>query len=220
MNKASEKPVEKFKSPAKRAKWALIFLYLEIAFSAIVIFFDIYFLYLLNLMNNGEMVSDAHFISLENFEIYIGLIVIAVSLTSLVLFLVWFYRVYKNLAVFKSKRDRSPAWAIWSYFIPFANLFIPYLTMKETWLTSFKSKEKTEVKHSFVIGWWALYIISAIYAQVAARIWLAADSIEMYTIAYQHDIGSSIFLIGSSFLTILLIKKITQAQIEKKQREV
>jgi hypothetical protein len=218
MNQASDKPVEKFRSPEIRAKLALIFIYLEIALSAIVVFLDIYFLYLLNKINNGETISDTYFSSLENFEMYLALIVIAVSLTSLILFLVWFYRVYKNLTAFKAKRDRSPAWAIWSYFIPFVNFVIPYLTMKETWLTSLKSKEKGEVKHSFVQGWWALYLISAIYAQIAGRIWLAADSLEIYTIAYQHDIGSSIFLAGSGVVTIFLIKKITQAQVEKKQR--
>jgi hypothetical protein len=61
-----------------------------------------------------------------------ALIVLALlGVVSAVLYLVWIYRASANLWVLPGRRDRMrPGWAVGGYFIPLANLVMPYLGMR------------------------------------------------------------------------------------------
>jgi hypothetical protein len=53
-------------------------------------------------------------------------------------FLVWVYRALSNVPSLGARgTDLSPGWVIVSFFIPFFNLFIPYLAMRKLWQASF-----------------------------------------------------------------------------------
>ncbi len=58
-------------------------------------------------------------------------------LLTAVLFLLWLYRVYANLAVLGASRLRfSPRWAVGTFLVPGVNLLWPFLVIREVWNAS------------------------------------------------------------------------------------
>src|SRR6185369_16058382 len=73
----------------------------------------------------------------------LALLEFVIYITTVVFFLMWIHRAYKNLSALNpaNRLDNSPGWAVGSFFIPFANLFIPYRIVKEIWQKSWPADE-------------------------------------------------------------------------------
>lgn len=87
-----------------------------------------------------------------------------VFVLSIIPILLWFYTAYANLLSAGMKGLRSsPAWAAFSFFVPIANLFIPFTAMRE--LANRSAGEPEEFAGSSVdavTSWWGCWIASAI----------------------------------------------------------
>lgn len=55
------------------------------------------------------------------------------------LILKWIYRVNLNAAVWAPGKPISPAWSVGWFFVPFANLLMPFRAMAETWRISHRA---------------------------------------------------------------------------------
>lgn len=67
----------------------------------------------------------------------IALLQLAAYLISGVFFLIWIYRVHRNLPALGVRRPRfSPRWAVGWFFVPILNLFRPYDVVRELWKES------------------------------------------------------------------------------------
>src|SRR5918997_1098797 len=69
----------------------------------------------------------------------VALIHLAVRIALVVAFLLWLHRASKNLAALgnpKSRIEYTPGWAVGWFFIPFANLVMPYRAVREVWVKS------------------------------------------------------------------------------------
>jgi len=141
-------------------------------------------------------------------------------ITSIFAFLFWFYRVYKNLVLAEvADLKYSPGWAIGGFFIPVANLVIPYRVMAEVWKGSHVLSEGSpkdgwkEMKLSSRVDlWWALFIITNIVENIAIRLTLNADTIEGLTLSSLISIVSSVINIPAAIVTIYLVKDISKLQ--------
>jgi hypothetical protein len=79
------------------------------------------------------------------------------------LFLRWTYLIQKeNRRLFPSSQY-SPAWTCWSFFVPFANLVVPYRALKET-RSSFGV-----AGHDAFRTWWLAFLISGFLSSVGRR---------------------------------------------------
>ncbi len=76
------------------------------------------------------------------------------SLAALIAFLIWFHRFYAGLRARGAMTRFSPGLATGSWFIPFANLFLPYLAIRDGWrLVS------GAAGGAFVLAWWLCVIV-------------------------------------------------------------
>src|SRR5699024_5812137 len=87
----------------------------------------------------------------------------------MIAYLMWVNQVYKNLlAATVSGLRHTPAWAVGWYFIPVANLFKPYIVMKEIYLASLNAKESKSWKDKAVpktLGiWWFMFVVGNLLA--------------------------------------------------------
>ncbi|MEG6586396.1 DUF4328 domain-containing protein [Dendrosporobacter sp. 1207_IL3150] len=104
--------------------------------------------------------------SLASIESFGGIILILTSI-SMLSFLIWLYKSYKNLLVLnKVPAKFSPGWAVGWFFVPILNLYKPYQVITELWNESFKnsSKQGFAVKQgpTIIKIWWLTNVASQI----------------------------------------------------------
>jgi hypothetical protein len=93
------------------------------------------------------------------------------NVATIVAFLMWTHRVYRNLpALGAPKLESTPGMAVGWYFVPFANLVVPCKLMAEVWRYSdpgqYAQLRKTT---SPLIGiWWAAFLIRGIVSEFNA----------------------------------------------------
>ena len=113
----------------------------------------------------------------------------------------------------------SPGWAVGWYFIPFANLVMPYRSLKETFKASFKTDdwENIEVPHDFP-AWWTTWIIGNILTNASLR--LSLNMGESYTYVQLNqlsyvDICIDLLYIINSFALLRIIAIVSDNQKDK-----
>lgn len=143
---------------------------------------------------------------------------ILVYLVTVVVFLMWLYRAHENLASFgipSHQIQYSSAWAVGSFFVPFANLIIPYGAIKELWQKSVPNSASMLSALSppaFFSLWWLFWIISNIAHQIYFRLSLreevATDAVEI--------IGAVAGVLGTvaALLAVKVVREIQRQQVE------
>lgn len=157
-------------------------------------------------------------------NVYTGVILLfsllsaGLYLSTVVLFLMWFHRVYKNLTPLGATGlQYSPGWTIGAWFIPIGNLFIPYRITKEIWVKSGERHDdyaflNTESTVPSVIGtWWGFWIVSNISINISNRMDPSASGIEGLPMLTLMSVAASIL---AAVYAIRMIKMITARQEE------
>jgi len=128
-------------------------------------------------------------------DLLIGLVGGAVSVP------MWMHRAFRNLPALGAQGLRwSPAWAAGAWFIPIANLFVPYHVMKELWPGS-------DGEPLLVRRWWAAWI--AAYA-----LQVASNQLARYTRVGGDVTGilNDVVTVAAGVLLILVIRRIRSSE--------
>lgn len=155
----------------------------------------------------------------------VGLLHIAVLVTTIVLFCVWLHRAYSNLPALgnpKAALKHSAAWAVGSFFVPIANLFIPFRAVRETWVKSdpavagvgYFPPSSSSAPLSMNL-WWAFWIISNVINNAAFRVRLNAKSEQMLVFAAWLDLSGDLLTIPAAIFAILVVREIDRRQEER-----
>jgi uncharacterized protein DUF4328 len=87
----------------------------------------------------------------------------AITLAAGIVWLVWQHRGHANLRARGVQNLRfTPGWAVGWWFVPFANLVMPYLTMRELWDNAgmTKTAERGVPRRRPLVVWWFVYLAS------------------------------------------------------------
>lgn len=165
----------------------------------------------------GESITEVLFV-------LVTLLQVAVFIATVVAFLMWMHRAYRNLpALGAHGLDTTPGWAVGYFFIPFANLVKPFQVVREIWR---KSRPVGEERESFggvsphagtpaLVGWWwAFWIIANIAGRVSERV-DRAGTIESTIIGTWANIASDGLFIIAAVLAIVVVKRIDDFQEAK-----
>jgi Domain of unknown function (DUF4328) len=149
--------------------------------------------------------SDVLFLILLSLQL---IIVIFLSIT----FLQWIYRINMNLHLLSFQEMRfSPGWSIGWYFIPVANLFKPYQTMKEIWDVSHNHKNHD---YSLLHWWWFLFLFGGIASNFGPNIFGDANNSDEYVKVLIVYIASNLFYIVLNAVALSLVTKISEAYLK------
>jgi hypothetical protein len=109
-------------------------------------------------------------------------------------FIGWLSLVYQNLKLSNAKQAYNEHWAIWSWFVPFMNLLVPYQILHES------HKKLQLLRHETVLKtlpsldfWWVFFIIS-----------FAVDRVSGYLITQVKDYGDVIDAVILSIVSEVL----------------
>jgi hypothetical protein len=124
-----------------------------------------------------------------------------------VIFCMWTYRVAANAWSFGGNwMTASPGWSVGWYFIPFANLWKPYTSLKGVWQSSHQS---ADVSPAMPL-WWTLWIATNVLGQISFRLVMAeAEDASMVV-----DVIAIIVDIPLTIALWMIISRISEAQIK------
>lgn len=175
-------------------------------------------LFLTELTPEQELSDNLGSLIVALLQVGLGLLAFGVYVATVVFFLMWLYRCCQNLMAFgQDKRPigYSPGWTVGSFFVPIANLFVPYLAVKEVWQ---KSQPPEPISFAYLLSppgyfivWWLLWITSNIAGNVDIRMTLGEAPRDASAIV---SVLSSVLSIAAAIFAILVVKEIDRRQEE------
>ncbi len=137
-----------------------------------------------------------------------------------VMFLMWLFRVYKNLPALRSDNtEYSPGWAVGWWFIPFANLVKPFQVVRNAWSESdpdvdlemgFLSSVQSGAP-AYMAVWWGFWLLSNFATNITNRFW-DPDNIDTVEFSGYFFIISGILWTVASVAAIKVVWEITERQ--------
>lgn len=155
----------------------------------------------------------------------VWLIQLAVRLALVVAFILWLHRASKNLTALGNPRTRieyTPGWAVGSFFIPFANLYMPYRAVGEVWVKSeppvreegglaFAPRPST----SPVLAWWITWLAANFIGRAASRFGDKAETLDAMQWATWAAILADLLSIAAALLAVRVVRSIDRRQEER-----
>jgi hypothetical protein len=130
-----------------------------------------------------------------------------------VVFLVWFHRARVNAGLLgPEEQRRGPGWAVGSWFIPFANLWLPRAVAGDIWDASEHDKR---VPRTVLNAWWALWVLSCLANRVAGRLWERAEEVDAIRRAALGLVAGSAVDLVAAVLAVLFVRRLTAMQHAK-----
>jgi hypothetical protein len=177
-----------------RARVATIGLYIFILLSVVQAAIDIASVtgaITLNALPSQAFVNGVYFV------VYAGLV--AFLGTALVVAF-WIHRAHKNLIeAGYDGLEFTPGWSIGWFFVPFANLYMPYKAMREAWHVSLGEGDMSSSPPPILTFWWSSYLAGNIAG------WFAAS-------VPSFDLVSNVALICAAWSLSKIIGRITAGQ--------
>ncbi len=130
-----------------------------------------------------------------------------------IVFLLWLYRASGNARALGA-RDMmvSPGWAAGWYFVPLANLGMPYVTMRDLWKASAKPRDwQVESAPVTIALWWGCWIVANLTGLIAFRLEYEMGK-EAVSAVYGLGLISEIFTIPAALLLTRIIAGIQAMQ--------
>ncbi|MEG3630778.1 DUF4328 domain-containing protein [Streptomyces poriticola] len=133
------------------------------------------------------------------------------------LFIIWFHRVRGNAGVFApDTQRRTPGWAIGSWFVPIANLWIPRGVAADVLRASQADPYAGELQHRGLLNaWWGAWVWAVVFDRYASRTYARAEDVEAVHEAAALVMTSAGFDIVAAVLALLLVRRLTAAQHTK-----
>lgn len=135
----------------------------------------------------------------------------------------WFYVSAKTNQLYGVEKLRiTPGWAVGWFFVPFANLVMPYRALKEIYRASFKNAdwEQNPVPYHFPI-WWIFWIATNVLSNSSSRMGDALG--DSYTFTDLNEvsyvvIGSNVSAIVSAYFLLMIVNVVAKNQSENRSK--
>ena len=141
------------------------------------------------------MVRDAEEVTpLIQFVLAMIVPLLLLSIGTGIVWLMWTYRVYDNLRRVGSRQTAmTPGWAVGWWFVPIANLWMPYKIMREISARSEISNDYELLNGSpiGIVEWWALFVISNFVGRLSAR----SENLPLELISFALDLAYYLYAI-------------------------
>jgi hypothetical protein len=146
-----------------------------------------------------------------------------VILAAGIVWLVWQHRSQSNLRALGAAGIKyTPGWAVGWWFIPFANVVLPFLTMRELWRASDPQSGSTEWlarRTTPLLGfWWAGWLVTQTLFQIGRGIDRDLKTIGDLRGEAWFFIAGNFALVVTGVLAILVVRSIDARQAQKRER--
>lgn len=127
----------------------------------------------------------------------------------------WIYRAHANLAdAGVDGLGVTPGWAVGWYFVPLANLVMPFQAMRELWTASHAELDPfSSPAPGLVKAWWAAWITGLLLSSIGERIaTLSEGDAGGVTVGIAIDAVGAVGMATAAVLLTRIIRGVTDAQ--------
>ncbi|MDG4864698.1 DUF4328 domain-containing protein, partial [Streptomyces sp. T-3] len=146
-----------------------------------------------------------------------------VSLATIVLFIVWFWRVRMNGEAFAPEyHAKHRLWTVFGWFVPIVSLWFPRRIAVDIWNASQDNSTKSR-STALLNWWWAVFLISTTASEIAERANESAWKDERYDAEWYKSTldfmtAAEVLTVAAAVLAILFVRRLTRMQHEKAMR--
>jgi hypothetical protein len=153
----------------------------------------------------------------------IGALGLVLTAATLPVFGVWILRAHRNLPGLGARGlDASPGWALGWFFVPFANLWMPYRAMRTLWRASHDAARwQLQAVPWWVTLWWVAWLARQVLGTSMAMRGPSASAIEAQLQWTELNITVqtvSMLLNGLAAMLVLRISRAQSAQLRSSKR--
>lgn len=203
-------------SSEKRARFAITFILLTVSLSVLMGVMGYFEL----LIRNGTIaLSDLNIVN--TYSIITRFLVVAYFImfwASAICFIMWFWKAYSNLKELGCWTLGARGWTIGCWFIPLANLYLPYMYMREMFdgiNDLLRDKNELNMKWASsrqVLIWWILFVCVFLFNQFSRQLDIFLFHNDGAYLAYL--LTNIILWIASGILAIRMIRSYVAAEKE------
>ena len=203
------------------ARWAISALFLVAVSDVVAIWSDLRELSLVNKVINGDYVSLSALQSNDSRQTAVAWATGIVYLLTVVVFLRWFSKAYKNLVPLGAVGLRyRPGWAIAAWFVPFLWLWRPKQIANDIWRASDPDNPEPKYWHGKPVPllltiWWAAWLITGQIGSLFIRTALGTDTPEKLRTSDRVDLVSAVADIATCVLAVLVVRSMTARQDDR-----
>ncbi|MCJ1676824.1 DUF4328 domain-containing protein [Streptomyces sp. APSN-46.1] len=172
-----------------------------------------------DLMTNPLGVPDRALARVDDLTSVADVLQSLILVPTMVVFLVWFHRVRHNGAIFRPDAfTLAPGWAIGGWFVPVANLVIPFLVAKQTWTASTQHAPDGSLRKASTVpltAWWLLFAGASIAERAFAALYPRADTPEELRATAVVGAVDGLLMLAAAVLAIVFVRGLTAMQDTK-----
>lgn len=133
----------------------------------------------------------------------------------------WIYRASRNAHARVPTLSVRPPWAVGWFFIPLANLWMPFKSMIETWKVSHAAEGwRSLATPGHLIGWWICWVASNVIGNFTFRLGWSAGDVGQLNTATIWEMFSTLLHLAAALLFRRIVLEVTAAQSERLNTEV
>ncbi|PVE59442.1 hypothetical protein DC429_03300 [Arthrobacter sp. TPD3018] len=107
----------------------------------------------------------------------------------------------------------SPRWSIGWFFIPFANFYMPFKGVSETWRATINPRDIAAVEVPWALRlWWGLWIVTNFWGNLTFRAWRHTDTTDQLMAAHSLTALNLLIDLPLAIVLIGIIRKLTAMQ--------
>ena len=199
-------------------RWVVGLLWASILLDVALLLVTVWLYSSLNGFENGRLdqsEAEAAFVAIGNIQKLAYLIAVAISVICIVVSCMWIYRATHNAGgIAPTEKRIKPGWAVGWFFIPVANLWKPYQSIRQTWNTTFDpTGDMNRPGPSVLAWWWGTWIVSNILSNVSIRQERLAETLVDFKILTFIDMAFFPITIISTLLFLRIVRAITSGQV-------
>ena len=194
-----------FRSAATRARWVVWLLMANVLLAIVSVGLSLWG----KATMAGYEAGDLDVADLDRFDALwqsSGLVAIAVYIPTVIAWLAWSSRTVDNedaLRIGPSKY--TPRMAIAWWFLPFANLIVPYRVHRDIYDRYHRG---VAAGAGIVVLWWVVWLVDNIFGNVVGRYWLAAETFPALQTGLTLFVASALLTAVSAIIAITLVQRI------------
>ncbi|WP_069813864.1 protein kinase domain-containing protein [Streptomyces sp. TP-A0874] len=137
------------------------------------------------------------------------------GLATVLLWVLWFYRVRQNAEAFASEPQRfSRGWAVGAWFTPVAQLYLPKQIANDIWSASLLPDRPPVLSRTLLNSWWGLFCAMFVmgFINVGLEDEAEGGGYASQARAIVADIAFDLLTLPAGVLAILVVLRLTKAQ--------